>query len=69
MSRADLTSLIDSLGDLLGVLANADPADKAEVYRDLGLRLTYQPSRQTIQGEIKIDPRYRGVMVGVRGGT
>jgi hypothetical protein len=35
-----------SLRDIASVLATADPKDKAEVYRDLGLRVTYDPERQ-----------------------
>ncbi|ONH31815.1 MULTISPECIES: hypothetical protein [Protofrankia] len=69
MSRDEIAALVEALGDILTALAEADPADKAEVYRQLGLRLTYQPAIQTVRAEVKINPRYRGVMVGVRGGT
>jgi hypothetical protein len=30
---------------------DADPADKAEIYSQLGLRLTYQPGRRIIRAE------------------
>jgi hypothetical protein len=69
MSREEIAALVAALGDILTVLAEADPADKAEVYRQLGLRLTYQPTTNTVRAEVNINPRYRGVMVGVRGGT
>ncbi|WP_131769183.1 recombinase family protein [Candidatus Protofrankia californiensis] len=69
MSRDEIAALVEALGDILTALTEADPTDKAEVYRQLGLRLTYQPATQTVRAEVKINPRYRGVMVGVRGGT
>jgi hypothetical protein len=30
---------------------DADPTDKAEVYKQLGLRLTYHPDTQTVYAE------------------
>ncbi|MGC4850633.1 hypothetical protein ACLQ3F_25660 [Micromonospora sp. DT15] len=36
MSRAEITALVTALGDIATVLRDADPADKAEVYRQLG---------------------------------
>jgi DNA invertase Pin-like site-specific DNA recombinase len=69
MSRDEIAAMVEALGDMLTVLAEADPADKAEVYRQLGLHLTYQPTTQTVRAEVKINQGYRGVMVGVRGGT
>jgi hypothetical protein len=35
MSRAEITALVTALGDITTVLRDADPADKAEVYRQL----------------------------------
>jgi hypothetical protein len=43
MTPDEIKTLVASLGNLLTVLRDADPDDKAEVYRELGLRLTYQP--------------------------
>ncbi|MFG1779472.1 hypothetical protein ACGFIG_23975 [Micromonospora sp. NPDC049048] len=37
MSRAEITSLVTALGDIATVLRDADPTDKAGVYRQLGL--------------------------------
>ncbi|MFD4210394.1 hypothetical protein ACFWRG_30890 [Micromonospora tulbaghiae] len=37
MSQGEITALVTALGDITTVLRNADPADKAEVYRQLGL--------------------------------
>ncbi|WP_328372590.1 recombinase family protein [Micromonospora zamorensis] len=68
MSRAEITTLVNALGDITAVLRDADPADKAEVYRQLGLRLNYQPETQTVRAAIDLSA-HRGVMVRVRGGT
>jgi len=35
--------------DLTAVLASADPADKAEIYAQLGLVLTYRPKAGTVK--------------------
>jgi site-specific DNA recombinase len=42
------------------VLVDADPADKAEVYRQLGLRLTYQPGKRAVRVETCLDPHSWG---------
>ena len=51
MSRDQLAALINGLGNLLDVLASADPRDKAEVYTRLGIRLSYDPSRRVVIAE------------------
>jgi site-specific DNA recombinase len=56
LSQADIADLIASVGDLTSVLASADAAAKAEIYRELGLRLTYSPQGpqgRTVQVEAK----------------
>ncbi|MGR6320810.1 recombinase family protein [Micromonospora soli] len=68
MSRAEIRDLVTALGDIAAALRDADPADKAEVYRQLGLRLTYQPETQTVRASVDLSA-HRGVMVCVRGGT
>ncbi|MGW3897681.1 hypothetical protein ACWD6L_21085 [Micromonospora profundi] len=68
MSRAEITALVTALGDITTVLREADPSDKAEVYRQLGLRLNYQPETQTVRAEVDLSA-HRGAMVCVRGGT
>ena len=56
MSRDQLAALVNGLGNLLGVLASAAPEDKAEVYRRLGLRLTYDPTRRVVTVESHLGP-------------
>jgi hypothetical protein len=48
MSREEITALVNEVADAVAVLRQADPADKAEVYRQLGVRLTYRPETQTV---------------------
>ncbi|WP_255509146.1 hypothetical protein [Micromonospora sp. A202] len=67
-SRAEITALVNALGDIAAVLRDADPTDKAEVYRQLGLRLIYQPETQTVRAAVDLSA-HRGAMVCVRGGT
>ncbi|MGH3225790.1 MAG: hypothetical protein ACRDPY_45105 [Streptosporangiaceae bacterium] len=49
MTEAEIRSIVDRLADIASVLHEADPADKAEVFRQLGLKLTYRPGRRLIQ--------------------
>ncbi|MFF4951241.1 recombinase family protein [Streptomyces chattanoogensis] len=81
MTRDEIARLVRSISDLTTVIRQADPQDKAEIYRRLGLQLTYTPGRQSVRVELAPDPhiahndktprsqRDRGEMVRVRGGT
>ena len=53
MSRDDIHAMVDTLGGLLNVLRHADPADKAEAYRELGVRLTYNHTEHTVLAETR----------------
>jgi site-specific DNA recombinase len=57
------------LGDIVAVLGEADPADRAEVYGQIGLRLTYHPQEQKIRVQARPDADPYGKLVGVRGST
>jgi hypothetical protein len=39
-----ISALVQQVGELTTALAEADPADRVEVYRQLGLRMTYYPN-------------------------
>ena len=69
MSRDEITSIVTTLADVLTVLRTADPADKAEIYTQLGLRLTYQPSERLVRTEVHISPAQHWQFESVRGGT
>ena len=43
MSKEEIAAMVSAITDLMTVLRHADPADKAELYTRLGLRLTYNP--------------------------
>ena len=45
LSAAALRSIIEELGDMAQVLAEADAKDKAEVYAGLGIEVTYRPDQ------------------------
>ncbi len=49
MTRDEIAAIIAALGDLVQVIRDADPADKAELYTRLGLTMTY-PAPETTRG-------------------
>jgi hypothetical protein len=53
MTRDEITSLVAALGDAMQVLKDADPADKAEIYSQLGLTLTYHPDEKRVVAEAR----------------
>jgi hypothetical protein len=64
---------VRDLAELITIVRNAEPADTAEIYTRLGLRLTYQPGEQpgegTIQTEVHVSPSQHWQFEGVRGWT
>jgi hypothetical protein len=64
LSPNQVKALLESLRDIVGTLAAADPADKADLYRELGVTLRYDPS-----GTVAVQAQPRGVSVRVGGGT
>lgn len=69
MTQEQIAELVAKLGDIMAVLHDADPDDRAEVYRQLGLRLTYHPEEQKIRVQAQPDADPNGKIVCVRGGT
>jgi len=51
LTKQQIKALVDGLGGLLTALRAADPADRAEVYQQLGLRLTYDRVSRTVLAE------------------
>ncbi|MHB1920377.1 MAG: hypothetical protein ACYCSX_17175 [Acidimicrobiales bacterium] len=62
MSRDQMAALVNGLGNLLGVLASAAPEDKGQVYRQLGLQLTYDPARRVMTVESHLGPDGSGAL-------
>ena len=67
-TEEQITAIIEELGDIITALRDAEPEHKLEVYRSLGLRLTYTPETQTVHTKIDLGP-HRWDSVRVRGGT
>lgn len=64
LTKAQVKALVGALRDIVGVLADADPADKAELYAELGVSLTYHAD-----GRLAVEALPRGVDVRVGEGT
>ncbi len=67
MTEQEIKAIVDKFADLVGVLQEADADDKSEIFRQLGLRLVYQPGQRIVEAKIMPDPR--GFFESVRGGT
>jgi hypothetical protein len=52
MSESEIKAIVDRLADLARALQEADPNDKSEVFRQLGLKPTYHPGKETVQAQI-----------------
>ncbi|MEO3849893.1 hypothetical protein ABGB09_20030 [Streptomyces sp. B8F3] len=61
MTKEEIHAMIKPLGSIRRVLATAEPEAKAEVYQNLGLKLIYQPKRQLVRVEAKLDPHQLGI--------
>ena len=73
-SKDDVMKMVNDLGDIARVLGEAEPWHKVELYQGLGLRMGYDPVKNSVRAEIRLDPHQnsndpRGGMVRVRGGT
>jgi hypothetical protein len=47
-----MTAIVAALGDLVQVIRDADPADKADLYAQLGLTLTYRPQKRLVEASV-----------------
>ena len=63
LTEADIRAMVESLGDLVGVLEAVEPAKKADLYDSLGLSLTFQPSKRSVLVEANLSG-VRPVRVG-----
>jgi hypothetical protein len=52
MTADQLDAIAEAFNDLLGLLRDADPRDRAELYSRLGLRMTYRPGPETLMAEV-----------------
>ena len=49
MTEAEIKAIVNKFAELAEVLRDADPDDKAEVFCQLALKLTYHPRRQLVE--------------------
>jgi hypothetical protein len=64
LTADEVKALVTALKDIVSVPAEADPADKADLYDQLGVSLHYDPA-----GSVSVQSHPRGVQVGVGGPT
>lgn len=64
LTKDEIKAIVASLQDMVAVLRDADPADKAAVYADLGISLTYHPD-----GRVLVESRPACSPERVGGGT
>jgi hypothetical protein len=73
MTREEISAIVERFTSIAAVIRDADPADKAEIYREINLMLTYEPEEQIVRAQAHLSANSHGVMVGwlvgVRGGT
>ncbi len=63
LTADEIEQLVETLGGMVTVLNHADPEDKLEVYRELGLTLTYDHTKRTVQAETRPKPSMCVVVV------
>ncbi len=64
LTAEQVKALVTALKDIVTVLAEAQPADKSELYDQLGISLAYDPD-----GTVTVESQPRGLQVRVGGGT
>ncbi len=67
LTAQQIRSLVEGLQDIAATLAEADPKLKAEVYEELGVTVTYDPTRRV--AKLGSFPRAAWGAVCVGGGT
>jgi hypothetical protein len=55
MTADEIGTIVEALSGIAAILKAAEPADKAEVYRQLGLRPKYEPGLRLIKAEAAPD--------------
>ena len=56
LTDGDIRDLIAALGNLRGIIRDAEPAEKAAIYDQLGLKVTFKPGEARIRAEVTIAP-------------
>ncbi|GAA2406066.1 recombinase family protein [Actinomadura vinacea] len=67
VSREEIVRVLEQTGDLVRVVLEADPLDKADLFKEMGLWMTYYPQKRLVEAQvIPGPPHVRSVCV--RGG-
>ncbi|WP_261561840.1 recombinase family protein [Frankia tisae] len=53
MTALEISDMVAAAGDIVAVIADTDASDKAEIYTQLGLELTYEPGDNRVIAEAK----------------
>jgi site-specific DNA recombinase len=56
LTEDDIRNLITGLGDLRDIIHDAEPAVKAAIYEQLGLKVTYLPGQDKLRADVTISP-------------
>ena len=67
LTAAEVRALVDEVTDMVDLLQTAEPAVKAELYAELGVRIAYDP--RTRRAAVKVQPAAPCSSERVRGGT
>jgi site-specific DNA recombinase len=54
LTKEEIQVLINAITDVITVLRDADPQDKAALYGQLGLKLTYNPGAKTVTARARL---------------
>jgi DNA invertase Pin-like site-specific DNA recombinase len=68
LSEEEINTIVEELGDIVAVLRDAEPEHKLDVYRNLGLHLTYHPETRTVRASVDL-ATHRWDLGRVRGST
>jgi hypothetical protein len=53
ISPQEINDAIEAVGGLVEVIINAESGDKADLYRELGLRLTYRSQKRLVEARVE----------------
>ncbi|GAA4868390.1 recombinase family protein [Saccharopolyspora cebuensis] len=68
LDRDEIRALITKIDNTRDLIHHADPTDKAPLYHQLGLRLTYHPHNDTVRVDMIVDPDRLGLWCVSEGG-
>jgi hypothetical protein len=67
LTRQDIETMIDSIGDIIATITEAEPQRLTALYDALRLQMIYDPDSRVV--DVTVQPRGRVNSARVRGGT